>query len=98
MTVSPWVVGQTAPAWALTWENINLTGATVTGRISIGGVAANAAGTITVTYPLEGGFTFAPTAGDFATAGTATIQFKASYGGGVVEYSDPFTVQVVAAL
>ncbi len=98
MTVTPWVVGQTAPIWSLTWPNLDLTGATVTARISVGGTPAAAAGVITVTWAKQGAFTFAPAAGDFATAGTATIQFKAAYAGGVVEYADPFTIAVVAAV
>jgi hypothetical protein len=98
MAVSPWVVAQRLPVWALTWPTLDLTGATVTARISVGGVGAAATGTITVIYATAGQFTFAPSAADFATAGAVSVQFLATFSGGLKEYADPITLTVVAAL
>lgn len=96
--LSPYVVGQTTPSWALTWTDdsgtaFDLTGATVTlafytapGSAAVAGMGA---GTVTVTSAAAGKFTYGVTATDTAVAGTWYAVFKADYGGGKVLYSDP---------
>ena len=101
--ISPWYLGQTHPAWALTLTNgvspIDLTNATITARLCLeGGSSANGEGVAVVTNSPLGQFTYASSADDFPAVGVYAIQFKAVYEDGSFLYTDPFTINVVAPL
>lgn len=76
--------------YTLTWQTddgtaVNLTGATVTGRIQpIGGSSRAITGTITVTTAASGIFTWEPSSADLGTAASANhVQFYATASGKV---------------
>ena len=105
MPLFPWVVGQTHPIWSLTWKDdsgavVDLTGATLSLRIRLGGAGQGVAGggVITVTNASGGLFTYAPVAGDFPQPGQLDVQFKAVYGDGTVLYHDVLVGPVLAAV
>ena len=93
--ISPWYAGQTHPTWAVTWPGVDLTGATVTVRFEVGGSAAAGTGTVTLTTPSQGQFTYKPAAADFGNAGFWSGQWKAVFGDGSILFSDPFLITVV---
>ena len=75
MAISPWYIGQTRPTWAFTWLDdsknpINLTGATVVVRFEMlsptAGVGYAGVGSVVLTVPASGQFTYAPAVADFA--------------------------------
>lgn len=104
MGISPWFVGQTRPVWSITWTDdsgtaIDLTGATVTLRFSeyvIPLAGYDAQGVVDVTTPLEGKFTYAPAADDFAASGSYTVQAKAVFGDDTVLEADLLFITVEA--
>ena len=104
MGISPWQIGQTRPTWSITWLDdsktaINLTGASVVMRISLyGGVGYTGTGTLIVTGPTLGQFTYLPALADFPTAGNYTVETRATYGDGTVLYSDPLFLVVNPAI
>ena len=105
MAISPIPQGQTHVKLSLTWKDdsnavVDLTGATVTCRISAvpGGTGAAGAGTVTVTGAAAGTLTYAFDATDVATSGDYEIQFKAVYGDGTILYSDPLYYVVTATV
>ena len=88
MALSNAVQGATHTAQQITWvdgdgDPLNLTGATLAGRIlDLGtGTARNMDGVLTVTDAAAGAFSWAYGVNDVATAGAFSVQFIASYGG-----------------
>jgi hypothetical protein len=109
VTLSPYYVGQTYPAWAITWTDDtqptpnpeNLTGATITvafrtqsGNAALAGYGA---GTLTITNAAGGLLTYQPTATDVGTAGVFYVQFVATFADGRILVNDPikFTVNAL---
>jgi len=89
--------------WSLTWQDdsgaaIDLTGATVTGKISpTGGPSVALAGAITVINAVIGRFDYRVAANEVGTAGNYVIQCIATYPTSDPLMSDPITVTFVAA-
>lgn len=83
------ILGATYTAQEITWTKSdgvaqNLTGATLTGRIidPKTGNARAITGTLTLTTPSLGVFTWDYSAVDVGTVGAFRVQFKATYSGG----------------
>ena len=81
------VQGARRPAQVITWTDadgtaVNLTGATITGiiRNRATGAARAVDGTLTVTTPAAGVFTWAYGTTDVGTAGLFDVQFNAAFG------------------
>ena len=92
------------PALDLTWrredgEYVDLTGATLTGRLYNKGTASakDITGTLSITKPVQGRFNWNKSAGDVDTAGQYLVQFKATYSSGS-EYSIPDAWEVLTPL
>lgn len=85
------------PSQIVTWTRDdgtpeNLTGATLTGKIrDYAGVVRDITGTLTLTTPATGVFTWAYSAVDVAEAGQFLVQFTASFG------SSPTPAKTIAA-
>jgi hypothetical protein len=107
--LSPWIIGQTHPIWALTFQDdtgavIDITGTTLSGRIApqlfatdIGpGVALKNLPTV-VNGP-TGRFNYAVAVNEVASPGMYVIQFIATYTDGTVAYNDPIPVQFTSAV
>jgi hypothetical protein len=101
--ISPWVAGQTLPVWQETWTDDsdnpeNLTGATVTLLIlPPGGTAPSnevtGTGTVVLTAPTLGQFTYAVAATDFTSTGSYSVRWRAVYSSGTL-YSDSANIWV----
>jgi len=83
------VQNQTGLPYELQWVQLDntpydLTGATVTASLLIGTTKIPITGTITVTTPVQGIFTYKPSAADTQFAGNLTIQFIATDGADIV--------------
>ena len=102
MAITPFYVGQTHVKLSLTWQDdsgtaVDLTGATVTCRfLPVHGAGFAGTGTVNVTNAAGGVFTYAFSAGDVATAGDYTLQFKAVYGDSTVNFADPLGLSILA--
>lgn len=105
MPYTPIFTTDTGYTYTVTWQDdsgtaVNLTGATVTLRLqplppSTAATFA-ATGTITLTNPSSGIFTYAPSSADVTTAASYNAQFKAVLAGGGVLHTDifPLAIQV----
>lgn len=88
MALADAVQGATRPQQQITWTDadgdaVNLTGATITAIIrdrTTFGTAAST-GTLALTTPASGVFTWTYGSADVATAGVYDVQFTASYSG-----------------
>lgn len=87
MGLAPAIAGATRPSQQITWLDgdsspVNLTGATITGKIKNknSGQTRDVTGTLTVTSGSGGVFTWTYDDDDVATAGIYNVQFTASYG------------------
>lgn len=104
MPYSPIVSTDTGYTFTITWQDdsgaaVNLTGATVTLRLqplppSTAATFA-ATGTITLTTPASGIFTFVPSATDVSTAASYSAQFRAVLSGGGILHTDVFQLAMV---
>lgn len=80
-------------------DPVNLTGATLSGRIKpIGGSARAVDGTLTITGATTGLFTWTYGATDVGTAGRFEVQFKATYADTTYALSIPAKWRVHTAL
>ena len=100
MPITPMPAGSTHVKLSATWSDdsgaaIDLTASTITLVLDNGASTRAGAGTVTLTAPASGQFTYAFAAGD-VTLGNYTCQFKATYGDSTVLYSDNFPFVVVA--
>lgn len=95
MPISPWVVGQTHPAWRIPWSNesgpVDLTGATVTLWIfTREGASVQGQGVVTVETPATSGFVdYQPVAADSPVAGQFWVALKAVYPDSSVLWQQP---------
>lgn len=82
MALSKAIQGARYTAQLITWQGQNLTGATLTGRISdqADGSTATVSGVLSIINPATGVFSWAYGASDVAAAGLYEVQFVASYG------------------
>lgn len=81
------IQGATRPSQQITWldgdgQPVDLTGATITGRMrnKDTNAARDISGTLTVTDGTNGVFVWAYSTADVATAGGFDVQFTAAYG------------------
>ena len=103
MTLSPWVIGQTHPVWALTWQDdtgnpVDLTAATITGKIAPpSGASVALKNTPAIITANIGRFNYSVAANEVAVAGTYMVQFIATFPTTDPLYSDPISIDFVAA-
>lgn len=107
MPYTPIEAGDTGYTYTITWQDdsgaaVNLTGATVTLRLqplppSTAATFA-ATGTITLTTPASGIFTWVPSSTDVATAANYNAQFKAVLSGGGILHTDVFPLSMKAPI
>lgn len=87
------IQGVNHPTYVFTWKDengdaVNLTGATITGRIknTNTGTVASCAGTFALVTATSGIFSYVPHENDSATVGkNYLIQFKATFGDGTID-------------
>lgn len=103
MPYSPIFTTDTGYTYTVTWQDdsgaaVNLTGATVTLRLqplppsTLPAFAAT--GTITLTTPASGIFTYVPSSADVTTAASYNAQFKAVLAGGGILHTDIFPLSM----
>lgn len=98
------VTGARHTALTLQWTDslgapVNLTGATLTGRMKpLGGTGRAIDGTLTITSAATGTFTWALGANDVQAAGKYLVQFKASYADGKYDLTVPDTMEIYEAI
>lgn len=79
------VQGARRPSQLITWVDadgvaLDLSGATITARITRGGVTTDSDGSFVVTNAAAGVFRWDYSAADVATAGVLEVQFTAAFG------------------
>lgn len=91
MALADAVQGATHTPQRITWLDtdntpLNLTGATVTGKIrDAAGTSRSITGTLTIVTAASGIFSWTYSAADVETAGEYNVQFTATYGDATVE-------------
>lgn len=109
MTLPIWKQGALRPSPLITWTRKNpgqsddghpenLSGATLTGNLRLGGqdTPQAIAGMLTITDAANGVFRWDLAAGDVAVAGTHSVEFTATYGSGQTPaktFSTPWKVE-----
>lgn len=96
------IQGAKRPSQTITWTDedgtaFDLTGATITARITRSGVTTASDGTFTLTSAAAGVFRWDYSTTDVATAGKFTVQFTAAFASGITPartMASRWTVQV----